>query len=80
MQEVLSKMVYNQGRSLVALGRWDEAIDSALARRRIWRASGPRLFGVAVELAQLGDQLTPDDNQLQKRVDHETFAHARTGI
>ena len=28
---------------------------------------------MAVELAQLGDQMTPDDNQLQQRVDHETI-------
>ncbi len=72
MQEVLSKMVYNQGRSLVALGRWDEAVDAALARRQIWRSSGPRLFGVAIELADLGDQIA--DESLRSRADHETLA------
>jgi len=77
MQEVLSKMVYNQGRSLVALVRWDEAADAALTRREIWRASGPRLFGVAVELADLGQQLTgnsPENDGLRQRVDDQTVA------
>jgi eukaryotic-like serine/threonine-protein kinase len=76
MQEVLSKMVYNQGRSLVALARWDDALEAALARREIWRTSGPRLFGVAVELAQLGQEIAKQDHadeQLQTRVDHQTM-------
>jgi serine/threonine protein kinase/tetratricopeptide (TPR) repeat protein len=75
MQEVLSKMVYNQGRSLVALGRWDQAVDAALTRREIWRASGARLFGVAVELADLSQQLAgtaPDNDELRQRVDAQT--------
>jgi hypothetical protein len=77
MQEVLSKMVYNQGRSLSALGRWDAATDAALARREIWRGDGRRLFGVAVELADIGravvDQ-TAGSDELRQRVDRETVA------
>jgi serine/threonine protein kinase/tetratricopeptide (TPR) repeat protein len=77
MQEILSKMVYNQGRSLVALARWDEAVEAALARRQIWRASGPRLFGVAVELAELAPLVagTSDDtNKLRQQIDLEIIA------
>ena len=72
MQEVLSKMVYNQGRSLVALERWEEALDAALTRRRIWRTSGDRLFGVAIELAGLSQQIPNDE--LKQRADQETIA------
>ncbi len=77
MQEILSKMVYNQGRSLVALGRWDEAVDNALSRREIWRASGERLFGIAVELAGVGQTVAEKadgSTDLRQRVDRETIA------
>ena len=53
MQELLSKMYYNEGQSLVALGKWDEAADAAIARRDVWQGNGERLFGVAVELAAI---------------------------
>lgn len=76
MQEVLSKMVYNRGRSLAALERWSDATDAALARREIWQTDGQRLFGVAVELAGIGSALADkaDDQPLRDRVDRETVA------
>ena len=77
MQEILSKMLYNQGRSLAALGRWDEAVDTALSRRAIWRASGERLFGVAVELAGVSQTVAEQANgssEVRQRVDRETVA------
>jgi len=80
MQETLSKMVYNHGRSLAALRRWDAAADAALARREIWQTDGQRLFGVAVELAGIGRALAEpnsDDTQLRQRVDRETVATLR---
>ena len=83
MQEILSKMVYNQGRSLAALGRWDEAADAAVARREIWQADGERLFGVAVELAGIGQAVADKDagnTKLQKRVDRETVATLRQAL
>ena len=72
MQETLSKMVYNQGRSLVALERWEEALDAALTRRKIWRTNGDRLFGVAIELAGLSRKIPNDE--LKQRADQETIA------
>jgi serine/threonine protein kinase/tetratricopeptide (TPR) repeat protein len=53
MCDVLSKMYYNYGQSLRAAGRLAEAAQIALARRDIWKGNAQRLFGVAVELAQL---------------------------
>jgi tetratricopeptide (TPR) repeat protein len=53
MQELLSKMYYNEGQSLVALQKWNEAADAAIARREVWQNNGDRLFGVAVELAAI---------------------------
>jgi hypothetical protein len=50
MQEILSKMYYNDGQSLVALQKWN---DVALARREVWKKNGDRLLGVAVELAAI---------------------------
>jgi tetratricopeptide (TPR) repeat protein len=79
MQEILSKMVYNQGQSLVVLGRWDESVDSALARRQIWRDDGRRLFGVAVELAATRGAMNrhgTDADELE-RADRETIATLR---
>jgi hypothetical protein len=81
MQEILSKMVYNQGRSLAALGRWDAAADAALTRREIWHADGGRLFGVAVELAGVGQGAAQsDDQKMQRRVDRETIVTLEQAI
>jgi hypothetical protein len=63
MQQLLSKMVYNYGQSLAALGRWDEASEAALLRRDIWRDDGERLFGVAVELAELARQVRDEQQR-----------------
>jgi eukaryotic-like serine/threonine-protein kinase len=83
MQEVLSKMVYNQGRSLSALERWDAAIDAAIARREIWHGDGPREFGVAVELAGIGRALHQQHDtraESRDRVDRETVSTLRQAI
>ncbi len=78
MQEILSKMVYNQGRSLAALQRWDDATDSALTRREIWQDNAKRLFGVAVELAGIGSAAAQsDDTDSQHRIDRETISTLR---
>jgi tetratricopeptide (TPR) repeat protein len=53
-RELLSKIYYNYRQALQALGRVDEAAETALARRELWQGDGPRLFGVAVELAEIG--------------------------
>jgi tetratricopeptide (TPR) repeat protein len=53
MCDVLSKMYYNYGQSLRNAGRIDDAAQVALARREVWKGNAQRLFGVAVELAQL---------------------------
>ncbi len=49
----LSRMIYNYSRALQAVGRFDEAVELALTRRQLWQGNGERLFGVAVELAQI---------------------------
>jgi eukaryotic-like serine/threonine-protein kinase len=53
MRELLSKMYYNEGQSLLVLGKLDEASSAALARRHIWQQDGERLVGVAAELAAI---------------------------
>ena len=83
MQEILSKMVYNQGRSLAALERWDDAVDAALARREIWQSDGERLFGVAVELAGIGRAVAAQKEgnaESRERIDRETVATLRQAL
>ncbi|MCH8840934.1 MAG: tetratricopeptide repeat protein, partial [Planctomycetes bacterium] len=62
----LSRMVYNYSQALQAVGRFDEAAELALTRRQLWQGNGERLFGVAVELAQIlqsrGQQNEPVDS------------------
>jgi tetratricopeptide (TPR) repeat protein len=53
MCDVLSKMYYNYGQSLRDAGRLTDAARVALARRDVWKGNAQRLFGVAVELAQI---------------------------
>jgi tetratricopeptide (TPR) repeat protein len=53
MREPLSKMYYNYGQSLRRAGKFDLAADAALARRDVWQGNAQRLFGVAVELADI---------------------------
>jgi eukaryotic-like serine/threonine-protein kinase len=60
MREPLSKMYYNQGQSLRRTGRLDLAAEAALARREVWQDNGQRLFGVAVELAEIARLRTAD--------------------
>ena len=60
MREPLSKMYYNHGQSLRRTGRLDLAAEAALARREVWQDNGQRLFGVAVELAEIARLRTAD--------------------
>jgi hypothetical protein len=53
LRDVLSKMYYNYGQALQAEGRLNEAAKAALARRELWRGDKLRLWGVAVELAEI---------------------------
>jgi serine/threonine protein kinase len=53
MRELLSKMYYNYGQSLRSTSQMSEAAETALSRRKVWRGNGDRLFGVAVELAEI---------------------------
>ena len=53
LRDALSKMYFNFGQSLRHREQWHEAMDAALARRELWKASGERLLGVAAELAEL---------------------------
>ena len=46
-------MYYNYGQSLRRTGQFAAAAEAALARREVWRGNGQRLFGVAVELAEI---------------------------
>jgi tetratricopeptide (TPR) repeat protein len=69
MQELLSKMYYNEGQSLLALGDLDAAYDVAQSRRGIWKNNGPRLVGVAAEMAAIGRAARalpsrPDDSRV----------------
>ena len=49
----LSRIYYNYGRALRRAGRWAEAAEQARARGRLWYDDGERLFGVALEMAEL---------------------------
>ncbi|MEX0642049.1 MAG: serine/threonine-protein kinase [Pirellulales bacterium] len=53
IRESLSKMYYNYGQSLRSTTQFSAAADAAVARRELWQGNGERLFGVAVELAEI---------------------------
>ncbi len=79
MREVLSKLYYNYGQSLWAVGRFSDALDAALARREVWKASGDRLLGVAAEIAEMADRSRDKDKQavtseVQKKLNDEVVA------
>ncbi len=56
VRDALSRIYYNHGRALQQAGRVDDAVEQALARRTLWLDNGDRLFGVAVELAQMAEE------------------------
>jgi hypothetical protein len=73
MDEALSKMYYNYGQSLRQTGRLVAASKAAMERREVWKGNGERLFGVAVELAELArltqsDASTDDTNKLHDEI------------
>lgn len=71
MGEPLSKMYYNYGQSLRRTGRFAEATKVALARRGVWHGNGPRLYGVAVELAELATVSSAPVSPAESRRLHE---------
>ena len=78
MQEVLSKLYYNYGQSLSAVGRWSDALDTAVARREVWQKNGERLVGVAAEMAQMADDRQGEASQsltdsLRQKVNNEAI-------
>ncbi len=79
MREVLSKLYYNYGQSLLAAGKTAEAAKAALARRNLWKGDGERLFGVAVELAQISSELHGGGGNSRARLelDNEVVATLR---
>jgi tetratricopeptide (TPR) repeat protein len=66
MSDPLSKIYYNYGQSLRRTGKLAAAAQTAIARRDVWSGNGPRLFGVAVELAEIARLGEPN------AADHET--------
>ncbi len=82
MREVLSKMYYNYGQSLLAAGKPAEAAKAALARRDLWKDNGERLFGVAVELAQISGELHGGSGSSRARLelDNEVVATLRMAL
>ena len=78
MQEVLSKLYYNYGQSLGAVGRWSDALDAAVARCEVWQKDGERLIGVAAEMAQMADDSQVEASQsltdsLRQKVNNEAI-------
>ena len=61
MRDSLSRIYYNYGQTLRKSGRVAEAAEQALERRVLWRDDADKLFGVALELAQLLDDEKPDE-------------------
>ena len=53
VRDALSRIYYNYGKALQETNHEDDAVQQALARRSLWQSNGDRLFGVAVELAQI---------------------------
>jgi serine/threonine protein kinase len=52
-RDLLSKHYLGQGRVMRSLGRYDEAVAAALARKKIWRGNAPHVWSVAEELARI---------------------------
>jgi serine/threonine protein kinase/tetratricopeptide (TPR) repeat protein len=70
MGEPLSKMYYNYGQSLRQTRQIAAATQAALARRKVWRGNGQRLFGVAVELAEIARTSASELSSDEKRELH----------
>jgi tetratricopeptide (TPR) repeat protein len=71
IRESLSKMYYNHGQSLRSTSQFGAAADAAVARRDVWQGNGERLFGVAIELAEIAaawraNTSTATNDDLQK--------------
>ena len=72
----LSRIFYNYGRALQRVGRWGDAAEQARSRRTLWRDDGERLFGVALELAQLAASVNYSTNDILSSEILETLAAA----
>ena len=69
-REFLSKHCFNHGRVLRSLGRWQQAAETAMARKQLWTDDPRRLYAVAQELAlavRLADDAEMSDEELAIR-------------
>jgi eukaryotic-like serine/threonine-protein kinase len=82
MRDLLSRIHYNFGQSLQSTHRWTSATEEALRRRELWRENAQRMFGVAVELAEIAERSRETaaeaaDADLSERLDREVVATLR---
>ena len=81
IRESLSKMYYNHGQSLRSTARFGAAADAALARRDVWQGNGERLFGVAIELAEIAGAWRADTSTIAsddwRKLDQEIIGTLR---
>lgn len=75
-RQTLSRVYYNYGQSLQKLGRFQKAYELASLRRELWKDHGERLFGVAVEQAQILEQIENSDTPLDASIALETLREA----
>jgi hypothetical protein len=75
LRELLSKMYFNYRRTLQGAGRFDEAAEIVRKRRDLWQNSSERLFGVAIELADLSRAAGADRSRAE--LDEEVIAILR---
>jgi hypothetical protein len=71
LKTLLSRIYFNQSQAYLAADQPDAAARTATTRRQLWADNGPRLFGVAVELATLLESLSSHapsgDNAVSQR-------------
>jgi serine/threonine protein kinase/tetratricopeptide (TPR) repeat protein len=75
LRELLSKMYFNYRQTLQGAGRFDQAAEMVRKRRDLWQDTSDRLFGVAVELADLSRAAAADPARAE--LDKEVIAILR---
>jgi tetratricopeptide (TPR) repeat protein len=75
LRELISKMYFNYRQTLQRAGRFDEALRTVRARRDLWQNQPDRLFGVAIELADLSQ--APGADAAQDELDGEVVSTLR---
>jgi len=76
LRMTLSRMKFNYGQALQATAQFEEATELALTRRQLWQGNGERLFGVAIELAQILQK----SGQSNESADHSALDSLRSSI